>query len=79
MAFLLASLLAWSNAGRPHIIESLAEFEKCSIAGFDTSALAGAVPIRKEEFLARRDRIAQAREFVVSLPQCRMVWRSDGA
>jgi hypothetical protein len=39
---------------------SLEKFEKCSLAHYNTSALGLAVPIKPEEFIERRNRLARA-------------------
>ncbi|KAI5480318.1 Creatinase/aminopeptidase [Pseudohyphozyma bogoriensis] len=43
-----------------HTSGGLAEFERCSIAGFNRTALEGIEPIKLPEYLERRDRIARA-------------------
>lgn len=73
VAALLSTALAfaaWSRLSPARPADTVAEFERCSIVGYDKSALAGAVPIREEEFLERRDRFARAREYPFFLRDC---------
>ncbi|KAK4703142.1 hypothetical protein P7C70_g3081, partial [Phenoliferia sp. Uapishka_3] len=51
---------AWHQLAPARPSDTLAEFQRCSITGYDKSALAGAVPIHEGEFLERRDRFARA-------------------
>lgn len=73
VAALLSTALAfaaWSRLSPARPADTLAGFEQCSIAGYDKLALAGAVPIREDEFLERRDRFARAREYPFFLRDC---------